>query len=143
MFRSPRPAPPELSETASFKQYLDHYTQRAGLTENRLAACARIRQQRLNKIANGYIRDVDVETLVRLCLALGLTEPEALDLMARRERALSPANPLHRVYRDLLGIYAQREPSRPSGAIAMAGILNEADEYLESRGFAPFSDKSI
>ena len=88
MFRSPRPAPLELSETASFKQYLDHYTQRAGLTENRLAAYARIRQQRLNKIANGYIKDVDVETLMRLCLVLGLTEPEAVNLMARWELLL-------------------------------------------------------
>ena len=33
MFRSPRQAPTYLSETASFKQYLDYYTQRAGLTE--------------------------------------------------------------------------------------------------------------
>ena len=137
MFRSPRPAPLELSETASFKLYLDYYTQRAGLTENRLAACARIRQQRLNKIANGYIKDVDVETLVRL------TEPEAVDLMARRERALSPANPLHRAYRELLGIYAQQQSNCPSGAIAMAGVLDEADAYLERHGFAPFTDKSI
>lgn len=143
MFRSPRPAPVDLSEADSFKRYLDYYTQRAGLTENKLALGARIYQQRLNKISNGIVKNVDVETLVRLCLVLGLTEQEAVDLMARRERAFSPANPLHRAYRELLGIYAQREIGCQTGAVALANILNEADEYLKSRGFEPFYDKSI
>lgn len=113
------------------------------MTENKLALGARIYQQRLNKISNGIVKNVDVETLVRLCLVLGLTEQEAVDLMARRERAFSPANPLHRAYRELLGIYAQRKIGCQTGAVALANILNEADEYLKSRGFEPFYDKSI
>lgn len=143
MFRSPRPAPADLSESASFKLYLDYYTQRVGLTENKLALGARIHQQRLNKISNGIVKNVDVETLVRLCLVLGLTEQEAVDLMARRERALSPANLLHRAYRELLNIYAKKKIDYQAGAVALANILNEADEYLKSRGFEPFYDKSI
>ena len=60
MFRSPRQAPTYLSETASFKQYLDYYTQRAGLTENKLALFSRLNQSTLNKIANGKMQNVSV-----------------------------------------------------------------------------------
>ena len=81
MFRSPRQAPTYLSETASFKQYLDYYTQRAGLTENKLALFSRLNQSTLNKIANGRMQNVSVPMLVCICLALGLNEVEAVDLM--------------------------------------------------------------
>ena len=108
MFRSPRSAPSYLTETASYKLYIDFYTQRVGLTENKLAFGIRHYQQRLNNISNGKLKNVDVETLVRICLVLGLDEEESVDLMARRERALSPAVPVHQVYRELIRLYSKK-----------------------------------
>ena len=107
MFRSPRSVASDLSETASYKLYVDLYTQRVGLTENKLAFAIRDHQQRLNNISNGNLKNVDVETLVKICLVLGLNEEESVDLMARRERALSPADPVHRVYWELICLYSK------------------------------------
>ena len=84
MLRSPRKAPTYLSETASFKQYLDYYTQRAGLSENKLAIFSRLNQSTLNKIANGRLKNVNISMLICICLALGLNEAESIDLLSRR-----------------------------------------------------------
>lgn len=82
MLRSPRKAPTYLSETASFKQYLDYYTQRAGLSENKLAIFSRLNQSTLNKIANGRLKNVNISMLICICLALGLNEAESIDLLS-------------------------------------------------------------
>ena len=132
MFRSPRQAPTYLSETASFKQYLDYYTQRAGLTENKLALFSRLNQSTLNKIANGKMQNVSVPMLVCICLALGLNEIEAVDLMARRERALSPANETHKLYLDLIRMYSSEEIDYQSLKDTPERLLEAADRYLES-----------
>lgn len=131
MFRSPRQAPTYLSETASFKQYLDYYTQRAGLTENKLALFSRLNQSTLNKIANGKMQNVSVPMLVCICLALGLNEVEAVDLMARRERALSPANETHKLYLDLIRMYSSEEIDCIAERHSER-LLEAADRYLES-----------
>ena len=96
-FRKRRHAPEQLTETTPYKECVDYYSKRAGLSETKLALCTRENQQRLNKIARGQLKNVDVETLVRICLVLRLTEEESVDLMSRRERAFSPAEPVHRV----------------------------------------------
>lgn len=54
------------------------------------------------------IQNVGVDTLVCICLALGLNESESRDLLARREWAFSPANPVHHVYVELIQIYAKK-----------------------------------
>lgn len=141
-FRSTRPAPIDLSETASYKQYVDYYTQRVGLSETKLALCIRENQQRLNKIGNGQLKNVDVETLVRICLTLGLNEDEAIDLMARRERAFSPADPVHRAYLELIRMYAEKEIDYNVPADKLAKILDDADAYLKSRNFPIFEAKN-
>lgn len=143
MFRSPRKPPTQLDETASFKQYLDYYTQRVKLSENKLASIIRINQQRLNDISNEKTKNVDTETLVRICLALGLNEEESLDLMARRERALSPAKLEHRAYRELICLYSEKEINYNVPAKELEDILNEADQYLNARGFTSFEFKNI
>lgn len=143
MFRSPRKPPTHLSETASFKQYLDYYTQKVKLSENKLASIIRINQQRLNDISNGKTKNVDVETLVRICLALGLNEEQSFDLMARCERTLSPARPEHRAYRELIRLYSEKEINYNVSAKELEDILNDADQYLNARGFASFEFKNI
>lgn len=143
MFRSPREAPKHIEATDSFKRYVDYYTQRVSLTENKLALCIRQNQQRLNKISNGKLKNVDVETLVRICLVLGLSEEESVDLMARRERALSPAEPVHQVYRELIRWYSTKSINYRAQADKLAKILDEADRYLQVRGFEPFENKNI
>lgn len=137
MFRSSRPAPLYLSKTASFKQYLDHYTQRAGLSENKLALFARLNQSTLNKIANGIMKNVDVSMLVCICLALGLNEAESVDLLARRERAFSPANDTHRVYLELIRIYSTKKIDYKLLENDAQQLLEEADIYLRNEGKDP------
>ena len=132
MFRSPRSVASDLSETASYKLYVDLYTQRVGLTENKLAFAIRDHQQRLNNISNGNLKNVDVETLVKICLVLGLNEEESVDLMARRERALSPADPVHRVYWELICLYSKKEINYNVPSDKLENILNDADQYLLS-----------
>lgn len=144
MFRSPRKPPTHLiSETASFKQYLDYYAQRVELSENKLASIIRINQQRLNDISNGKTKNVDTETLVRICLALGLNEEQSFDLMARCERTLSPAKPEHRAYRELIRLYSEKEINYNVPAKELEDILNDADQYLNARGFTSFEFKNI
>lgn len=143
MFRSPRKPPTQLSEPASFKQCLDYYTQRVKLSENKLASIIRINQQRLNDISNEKTKNVDTETLVRICLALGLNEEESFDLMARRERTLSPAKPEHRAYRELIRLYSGKEINYNVPAKELEDILNDADQYLNACGFTRFEFKNI
>ena len=143
MFRSPRSVASDLSETASYKLYVDLYTQRVGLTENKLAFAIRDHQQRLNNISNGNLKNVDVETLVKICLVLGLNEEESVDLMTRRERALSPADPVHRVYWELICLYSKKEINYNVPSDKLENILNDADQYLKDRGFPPFKFRNV
>ena len=136
MSRSFYPASTELSETATFGQYADFYTRRVGLTQNKLAVCARVNQSRLNKIVNEIIKDVPVDILVNLCLVLGLNQVEAKDFLARKERAFSPANPMHQCYLELIQIYAEKELDyRCIPVCDLSSVLDEADTYLEKRDF--------
>lgn len=118
---------------APFGVFLDYYTQRAGLTQNRLSVGARINQSRLNKIANDRIRDVSVDTLVNLCLVLHLDRDEAQDLLSRKERAFSPSNPVHRAYLALIDEYSGRELDYTND-MKLSTALEWADEYLVERG---------
>ena len=51
---------------------------------------------------NETIQNVPVKTLVSLCLVLRLNEDEAIDYLARCERAFSPAKPVHQCYLELI-----------------------------------------
>lgn len=135
--------PYELSPTASFGLYLDFYTRRAGLTENKLAVCARINQPTLNKMRNNRKHSMSVDTLVCLCLVLGLTEEEARDLMARKERAFSPADPRHTALLELIRVYAEKEINYTADRITLSTILEDADTYLIKRGFGPLPNCNL
>ena len=88
-------------------------------------------QSRLNKIVNGTIQNVPVETLVSLCLVLGLNEDEAIDYLARCERAFSPAKLVHQCYLELIWLYSQTEQNyRGLSSKELQMVLNEADDYL-------------
>ena len=137
MLRSPRKAPTYLSETASFKQYLDYYTQRAGLSENKLAIFSRLNQSTLNKIANGRLKNVNISMLICICLALGLNEAESIDLLSRRERAFSPANDTHRVYLELIRIYSMKKIDYKRLECDSQCLLEEACADLKKEGKAP------
>ena len=136
--RKSRNAPEQLTETTPYKECVDYYSRRAGLSETKLALCTRENQQRLNKIARGQLKNVDVKTLVRICLVLRLTEEETIDLMSHRERAFSPAEPVYRVYRELIRIYSKKEIDYTVSDRELGTILDEADAYLIEKGFPPF-----
>lgn len=141
MFCSSRAGSTELSNTASFGLYTHYYARRVGLSQNKLSVCARMSQSRLNKIVNGIIQNVSVETLVNLCLVLRLNEYEAVDYLARCERAFSPAKPVHQCYLELIRIYAQTEHNYAGiPAEKLQNVLDETDDYLRAKGFPALPD---
>ena len=80
---------------------------------------------------NETVRNVPVETLVSLCLVLGLNEDEAIDYLARCERAFSPATPVHQCLLELIRLYSQAEQYyRGVSNEELQAVLNEADDYL-------------
>ena len=132
MFRLPDGLP----DNAPFGDCLKFYTLRRGISQNCLAACARINQSRLNKISNERIKDVPVDVLVCICLALQLSEDESKDLMARKSRAFSPADPVHRAYIELIRYY-HGIPIDYSNEYQVTEFLYKADRILADQGFPP------
>lgn len=137
-FPAPLPAPEHLSRTSTAREYILAYLAAAGLSQNRLAKRVRQTQQRINNIIGGKCKNVDVATIVAICLVLGLDKYQSFDLLSRFERALSPANPAHRAFEELIDIYSEMskeenffEESRDEE------LLDKADEYLESAKTQP------
>lgn len=120
---------PKPSKTASFKEYIEYYVKRRGWSQSRLAVCARLNQSQVNKIMNERVNNISVDVLVCLCLALQLTVPESKDLLARAQRAFSPALPLHDAYQKLIAIYALKDLSDEENS----NMLVYADQYLQKR----------
>lgn len=108
---------------------MEYYLKRKNWSQSRLAVCARLNQSHVNKITNGRIYRIEVDTLLCICLALQLTPDEAADFMARAERAVSPASPCYEAYRELLIRYSEKEPQYEEDC----NFLLEADEYLRKR----------
>ena len=115
---------------AGFKEYINYYMVRKRWNQNRLAECARLNQPQLNKMINGKVYNMSIDTLACLCLALQLTLPEAEDLLARAERAFSPASELHTAYKELINQYAVM----PFERINDEKMLDEADRFLQVNG---------
>lgn len=120
---------PKPSKTASFKEYIEYYVKRRGWSQSRLAVCARLNQSQVNKIMNERVNNISVDVLVCLCLALQLTVPESKDLLARAQRAFSPALPQHDAYQKLIAIYALKDLSGEENS----NMLVYADQYLQKR----------
>ncbi|MBR3554985.1 MAG: helix-turn-helix domain-containing protein [Oscillospiraceae bacterium] len=130
-FSSPKP-----SKDSAFGIYLDYYTQRAGISQNTLANCARVNQPWLNRLANGRIKDTSVAELVCLCLALRLNVDESKDLLARMARTFSPAEPMHGVYLELIKEYHKKEIDYKK-VTEISEFLVDADNTLTSKGYPP------
>lgn len=118
--------------TASFEEYLKYYARRKGWSQSRLAVCARLNQSHINKIINGNVYNISVDVLTCISLALQLTLEESKDLLARTERAFSPASDQHQAYQELIAIYASPECSFEEGN----NMLSFADNYLKERKLA-------
>ena len=121
------------SRTASFKEYMLFYMNRKGWNQTMLAAYARLNQSHLCKIINGNYERTKMEVFVSLCLVLQLSESESKDLLARAERAFSPASALHEVYKDLIMDYSMMHGIESAGL----AMLDYADNYLVERGYDP------
>ena len=118
--------------TASFEEYLKYYVRRKGWSQSRLAVCARLNQSHINKIINGNVYNISDDVLTCISLALQLTLEESKDLLARTERAFSPASDQHQAYQELIAIYASPEYKFEEGN----NMLSFADDYLEERKLA-------
>ena len=118
--------------TASFEEYLKYYARRKDWSQSRLAVCARLNQSHINKIINGNVYNISVDVLTCISLALQLTLEESKDLLARTERAFSPASDQHQAYQELIAIYASPEYTFEEGN----NMLSFADDYLEKRKLA-------
>ena len=123
---------PKPSKTASFKEYMEYYVKRRDWSQSRLAVCARLNQSQVNKIMHERVNNISVDVLVCLCLALQLTVPESKDLLARAQRAFSPALPQHDAYQKLIAIYALKDFNGQEGS----NMLVYADQYLQKRNLA-------
>lgn len=100
-------------------------------------------QSALNKMRNDERHSMSVDILTCLCLTLGLTEEEAKDLMARKERTFSPADPRHTALLELIRIYAEKEIDYTVDRITLSTILDDADAYLIERGFDPLPNCNL
>lgn len=118
--------------TASFEEYLKYYARRKGWSQSRLAVCARLNHSHINKIINGNVYNISVDVLTCISLVLQLTLEESKDLLARTERAFSPASDQHQAYQELIAIYASPEHSFKEGN----NMLSFADDYLKERKLA-------
>ena len=118
--------------TASFEEYLKYYIRRRGWSQSRLAVCARLNQSHINKIVNGNVYNTSVDVLTCISLALQLTLDESKDLLARTERAFSPASDQHQAYQELITIYSSSERKFEEGN----NMLAFADAYLKERKLA-------
>ncbi len=122
--------PQKPCKSAPLGAYINYYLEQKNWSQNKLARCARLEQPRLHKIISGKTKNIDIDVLVAICLALQLPLPKAADLLARGERALSPASKTHDIYRTLIQSYARKEPY--DGADEQ--LLDEADAILKSHG---------
>ena len=118
--------------TASFEEYLKYYARRKGWSQSRLAVCARLNQSHINKIINGNVYNISVDVLICISLALQLTLEESKDLLARTERAFSPASNQHQAYLELIAIYSSPEFTYQEGG----NMLSFADDYLMEHNLA-------
>lgn len=118
--------------TASFEEYLKYYVRRKGWSQSHLAECARLNQSHINKIINGNVYNISVDVLICISLALQLTLEESKDLLARTERAFSPASDQHQAYQELIVIYSSSEHQFDEGN----NMLTFADAYLKERKLA-------
>lgn len=122
--------------TGSFKEYVEDYRSKKDWSEKQLADAARINQSELNKIINGVRQNVRIDYLVCICLALQISVPQSKDLLARAERAFSPASELHRAYLELIELYHEK----PFSCEVNPYALIEADEFLRARGLPQLPD---
>ena len=118
--------------TSSFEEYLKYYVRRKGWSQSRLAVCARLNQSHINKIINGNVYNISVDVLTCISLALQLTLEESKDLLARTERAFSPASNQHQAYLELIAIYSSPEFTYQEGG----NMLSFADDYLMEHNLA-------
>ncbi len=100
-------------------------------SQSKLAVCARIPQSKINKIINGYFNNIYVDELISICLVLRLNKKKAVDLLARASRAISPADPCHDTYYELIEIYSKKK--LPVTEEEICNFLFEADEILKKR----------
>lgn len=113
------------------KKYIE---EKPKLNESKLALCAGINQPRLNKILNGKIKNIDVKTAVKLCLALTLSLSDSIDLLSRCERAFSPALAVHKIYKELIELYSTRRIDY-SNIYMVSTWLAAADNQLIEHGY--------
>lgn len=88
----------------------------------------------INKLANGRIKHTNPRIILRITLTLSLNREQTFDLMSRLECTLSPADPAYQAYLYLIDIYSEKTFDFSDDETFP---LIEADEYLESKGFAP------
>ena len=110
-------------------EYICYYMFVEQITQAMLAVRSRLPQPLISKIIHGRIANISVDVLVCICLALRLTLEKSIDLLARAERAFSPASSTHAVYAEIIEIYADKSKNFPSNYTMLEG----ADNYLREK----------
>lgn len=99
-----------------------------------MALCARLDQPKVNRIINGKQTAICVTDLTCICLALQISVEQSNDLLARAERAFSPALKTHSAYIELIEIYA----NMPFDCLGSKKMLDMADNFMRDRGLPEF-----
>ena len=81
--------------------------------------------------------------ILKYCRWHCFDEEEAKDLMARKERTFSPADPRHTALLELIRIYAEKKIDYTVDRITLSTILDDADAYLIERGFDPLPNCNL
>lgn len=114
----------------SFRDHIDFYIQNRPekkLTVNKLSEYSRLEYRQVQKIIYGYTKNPQTTDLIALCLVLRLSRTQSIDLLARVERAISPADPAHDIYLELFDIYSAESSIVQDGPF----MLDYADSRLE------------
>ena len=120
------------NKTAPFKEYILYYMKRKDWNQANLVQCSRQPQSQVSKIINSKVQWVPMDVLICFILALQLNVKESIDLLARMERAFSPASDLHKTYIELINLYSSPEKKFPNDST----MLNEADQFLRKRKYS-------
>ncbi len=123
---------------ASFKEMLEYFLKIKNLTFFDLVERSGIVQSELHKIINNNRKNVPVDKLVCICLALNLTLERSIDLLARKERNFSPANPLHEKYKYYIDMYSEEDLTYISEDSARFEV--DVELYLEGFPVLPCAD---
>ena len=118
----------EFFDATSFRECIVIAKQRNHMSDNRLAALARVEQSRLNKYCHNKILFLRLSEYLRLCMALKLTKEEAVWAISWDEKAFKPCE--NDICLALLEMYSTSEVQYSSFKKNPEHFLDKAEKIV-------------